>query len=825
MGPQGPEGEEGPAGAAGPAGAQGPPGVSSGKLAGTVVNGMTDSGVSGVKVSLDPAIEGVSIETDGSGKFSADLPVGVYTLKFEKADFEPFTKTAPVIAGDEVVTSATLKPSTAVAVNAGEDQTSEPGETVSLTASVEALDGSSINGFEWTQVSGAPANLSGASSKDLSITLADEAAYKEELLKHIRLLDRTMVLGIPPLSLEEAETATFQVEVTTSSGTYSDTVSVQAHLPYVVSTGIENVPISLPVLLQGKDQGSYSWQLSGPSGSTASLTDANDRNPYFTPDASGQYTVTETNSGESIDVYAGRWVGAITGQNADGRPEAEECESCHNDRIAPDRFTDWRETGHAEIFTNNLNTSAYWGTQCMQCHSVGYNPEVDNGGLDDAPDFDGFLENLVGHPSPDNWETVLAEYPETARLANIQCENCHGPNDSPLHNNETVGDSARVSYSSDVCAACHGEPLRHGRFQQWELSKHGDFTNALAQATVDNRGGFAGHCARCHSAQGFVEWIKQDDLSKYIQGADGNATAEELTAMGLTLDEVQPQTCVACHEPHEQGKTSGEPNTATVRVSGDTKVLPAGFQAVGVGRGAICMTCHNTRNGEHNDNVGGTVDDHAPHTAAQADVLMGQNAFFVNVGARAPHSYIEDTCATCHMELTDPPEELSYNLSGTNHTFEPSMEICTECHGAFDGGTLTSAMDSMMEDLKHDIESALIQEMADQIAAGNNVVLVEAGEDDADVTITSADQISALDLTEYHGRMAMDITVDDTEYQHIQLGRGTKVGDGNLLSSDRGQTIAKATWNFLLVESDDSEGVHNPGFVNDVLTASIDALR
>ena len=186
---------------------------------------------------------------------------------------------------------------------------------------------------------------------------------------------------------------------------------------------------------------------------------------------------------------------------------------------------------------------------------------------------------------------------------------------------------------------------------------------ALEEATVEGRGATAGHCGRCHSAQGFLAWIEQGDLTKQIQGANGNATVAELTALGLTTDTVHPQTCATCHDPHAQGTTSGEPNTATVRIQDNTPLLPAGFAALGVGRGAICITCHNTRNGLHNDDVGLPTNYSAPHTPAQGDVLMGQNAYFVAIGDRSPHSFIADTCTTCHMELTPPPAEFSFEAA------------------------------------------------------------------------------------------------------------------------------------------------------------------
>ncbi len=735
-------------------------------------------------------------------------------------------------AGPAAPAEEAPEPVAPVVADAGEDQTNSPGAVATLKATVKTNDGSTVTGYKWAQVSGVQATISGADTDTLKVTIGDAAAYKAQLIKGLKTLDRFGVQGINPHSLEAAEIATFKVTVTTSSGSYSDTVNVTAHLPYVVSLGIQNVPKGLPVLLQGKTQSAYDWALAAPNDSKATLNDSSDQNPSFTPDVSGKYTLAEKNSGATVNVYAGTWGGAISGQDANGRPLAKNCTSCHDGTKADDQFTAWSESGHAEIFTDNLNTSTHYGEGCFSCHTVGFDKSVSNGGFDEAADYAAFLDSgMINKPSPNNWANVLEQYPKTAKLANIQCESCHGPNNgSTLHMNDTI-DSARVSISSDVCGACHGEPPRHARYQQWEESGHGNYDLAISEATVEGRGSLAGHCGRCHSGQGFLAWIEQDNITKWIQGASGNATVDELAALGLTENEVHSQTCVACHDPHDQGTTSGKPNTATVRIEGNTKMLPAGFQAVGVGRGALCMTCHNTRNGAHNDRVTPRIDDHAPHVAAQADVLMGENAFFVSVGNRSSHSYIENTCTNCHMDLTPPPAELSYNLGGTNHTFEASLESCSSCHGVFDGGSLQESTHAKLEELKAAIGKAIIAEIKNQTGMDRTVVLKGFGEDGADVVIKSGGTVSAVELLESHGRMVMDITVKGITYEHVRLSTDTEVKSLSgkvlmtLLDSDYGQIIAKAGWNYFLFHGDGSEGVHNPSFTLNTLNASINALK
>lgn len=719
--------------------------------------------------------------------------------------------------GPAAPTEEAPKPVIPVEVSAGDDQTVEPGSSVNLKASVTVNDGSSITSYEWTQTSGLGASLGNAATDTLEVTLDSAAAYKDGLMQALETLDRFTVQAINPHSLEAAEIAEFKLTVTTSSGSYSDMVNVTAHLPYVWNTGLSNVPVDVTVLLHGKNQDAYKWSLAGPSDSAAALDDASNQNPVFTPDVVGKYELTESNSGAAFNVYAGTWAGSISGQDANGRPLSAGCTSCHNDMIASDQFTAWKASGHAEIFTDNLNTSTHYGENCFTCHTVGFDKGADNGGIDEAADYTAFLDaGMINKPSPDNWSNVLAKFPKTAKLANIQCESCHGPNNSPLHMNDTI-DAERVSVSSDVCGACHGEPLRHGRFQQWEESGHSNYELAISRGTNPS-------CASCHSGQGFIAWQPQIEAGD----ASGSLAADDVT---WTADTVHPITCAACHDPHDQGTTSGEPNTATVRVEGDTPLLQAGFKAAGVGRGALCMTCHNSRRGERNDTAYPIVDDQAPHAGPQADVLMGQNAYFVTVGNRSSHSYIENTCTKCHMELSPPPAELSYNLGGTNHTFEASMDICTSCHGDFDGGSLQEATHANLEELKEAIGVAILAEIKAQKELGRTLILVGAGSGGADVNISNVNNISHIELLEYHGRSAMNITIGGTTYENILLASGTAInyfgvstGD-TLVSSESGQNIAKAAWNYFLIHSDGSEGVHNPSFTVETLNAAIKALK
>jgi hypothetical protein len=695
-----------------------------------------------------------------------------------------------------------------------------PGGAVTVT--LTTTDGSAIQGVAWEQVYGVTAALAG--DNPLTVTLGTTGEYKAHLFDLLveppipsgeefygGLQNRFTVVGVNPFSLEHAGLVALDATVATSSGSYDVEVEIATTLPWPVSPGISNVPVHLTVLLHGKEQGSYDWTLTAPGGSSATLADASTQNPEFTPDVMGAYTVriTDLAAGEPAElvIYAGTWVGVIVGQDANGRPVANAaCTGCHDGGEAPDAFTPWAQSGHAEIFTSQLNTSTHYGESCLSCHTVGYDTTATNNGIDDQSDWQGFLDSGMLHAAdPGNWTTMLADYPASAKLANIQCENCHGPQTSPAH---TQGEP-RQNLSSELCGSCHGEPARHGRFQQWQLSAHANYETAIAEGT-------SGGCAKCHTANGFLAWGKLD--TPYDAASN--------PAVTWTADEVHPQTCQTCHDPHAVGTTSGGPATnATVRIMGDTPMLMAGFVAEDVGRGAICMTCHNTRRGLKNDATWDSADgDRAPHLGAQTDVIMGQNLYFVEVGQRSFHSQVEDACVACHMEETPPPPELSYQLGGTNHTFYARPEICSECHSVVTAEEVQGPFEDSMYEIATMLDAAYTGIVIGQLTAGNAIDF------DGLRTVTSASDITGVTFTEGHGRQALMPTFADGQVLEEAVAlRDISVvpaaGDPFGLHTIAGDYLLKSGWNFLLLETDGSKGVHNPSWVTTVLDATVGALE
>lgn len=731
-----------------------------------------------------------------------------------------------------------------VIITTSMDGSAAPGGTVDVTATVVTCDGSTVDSFAWTIPDEANATLSGENTETVSVALAGAGVFKSTLINHLMeppigpdqlppnvpfpegefpagLQNRFHVVGLNPFALEETGVIHLNLEVATSGGTLTEEVEIHAELPWDVASGIRNVPVDVPVLLHGKAQDEYDWTLDTPDGSTATLTDADSQNPYFTPDVRGTFFVEVTDfTGDapeiiSIEITAGRWAGAISGIGEDGRPLADSCTVCHNGTIAADQFTDWRQTGHAEIFTNSLNSNTHYSDRCFDCHMVGYNTRATNDGADDLSDYADFhASGLIGAGQADAWETVVDEYPQTARMANVQCESCHGPNVSELHSNGMV-DPARISLAADACATCHGEPLRHARFQQWQLSGHANYEVAIDESS-------SGSCARCHTANGFLQWVK------VLLDDDPETDPLDDVEVTWTPDEAHPQTCVVCHDPHMIGTSSGNDPDVNIRISGDTPPLIAGFTATDVGRGAICLTCHNSRRGLRNDDtfaafVGTSEAGRAPHGSAQGDVLMGENAYFVDVGQRGSHSMVEDSCVNCHMVQTDPPELLSYNLGGANHTFYAATNTCMECHSFEDATVVQSSFATRSDELADMIVTALENHIASILSGGNTIDI------NGEREISDAAEITSIAFSETRGRQALTFTFEDgTALGPIRVTDMTVLDsegmEAGALYDTADERLIKAGWNYILAHNDGSQGVHNPNFVFDFLDASIDAL-
>lgn len=887
-------------------GTDGSDGTSSGTISGTVTNKTTGNPVAGVSVTTSPAVQGMTITTGSSGIYSATLPIGIYTVKFSRTDFADDTETITVVAGVTTTVDVALEPTSPVVVNVSADATTAvaAGGTVNLSAAIDLMDSSTVTGYAWSQTDGVSSSIATPSAASTGVTLGAASAYKTALVAGLvnlaslgntsssdlpknpntiyngeaindagdvdtaegLVINKTQVLGMSSDDRSKAAGTTYKLTVTTTSGTYSGTVKVAADIsPYAaMATGLRNVPLNVPVLIHTKtNAGGYNWTLSAkPTGSTSTLTDATTQNPYFTPDLSGKYTLSESVSSKSLDIYAAEWLGAVGSDltGVTGVTLSQDCTLCHKStsvgnalKVFTDYFVPWSKSAKATILQRQIDNKVLGTSACTECHTLGYNSAAGaiNNGFDDIAaslgfDYSSFISSGGEYDQLD---------PSLRALANVQCESCHGPSGAldgigvavgqSLHNNGILGDSGRVSLGAEICGSCHGEALSHARYQMWRRSAHSFAARQQDRAGIQANGNYPSmSCVRCHSGEGFLTWKKN-----YLDNGDSRQLRP--TEVTWKAEDAHTQTCAVCHDPHDAGDTS---SNAKVRISGDTPMLPAGFEATGVGRGAMCMVCHNSRNGWSSNDpdaaVQGRLGLHedgdkvwdpayqayssasgapynltygAPHQAAQTDVFMGRNAWFIGSNAlRASHSYIKDTCVTCHMELTPAPSDLGV-AGSTNHTFKSRHDICGNCHGSFSNAdNLQSAVEAQLDQLKSQMGTYLLSKLPTTFYIASNKQRAKAN------------IVGTPEPLESQGQQAFKLTFSNTSTATVTLGNFTKTNlypasassVANVSYDGTAKTITRAagTWPAAFVAGGKitTNSVFNPGpFTIASITATV----
>jgi cytochrome c553 len=341
---------------------------------------------------------------------------------------------------------------------------------------------------------------------------------------------------------------------------------------------------------------------------------------------------------------------------------------------------------------------------------------------------------------------------------------------------------------------------------QWARSKHANRLRPTLEATADGRRGVvAAHCGRCHAEQGFLAWLPQMQKGNpgLIARPDGSpADIQFLVSLGLSRFSVRPVTCTTCHQADY-----------SLRQGGTTPLLPAGFRAIGVGLGAQCMLCHNSRNGAIVWNQEDPRRYTAPHTSSQADVLMGKNVYFVDYGNNfiSPHAtFIGDSCVACHVRMSKAP-----------HTFKAEVTVCSRCHGP---DMNAARVQNSTKTLIHELEAALEARI---MASKERIRSFRAWDAKVyafteTVTLDPA-TIAAVHLIEVAGQQGVEFTLSGGRKLQTQIGElRDAAGRPTFATSD---PIVRAGWNFWLVEGDGSWGVHNPRFVRQVVLNSLDALK
>jgi cytochrome c554/c'-like protein len=929
---KGDKGDAGPAGtgATGSAGPAGVPGVSTGSISGvlTYKPGSTELPASNVNVATIPAT--VTAVTDAAGGYElANVPIGVYSLKFSGNAFSTMQVDGVSVQATKNALVSRLLNATNPIVLVAPVAAAPAGFGSQVTLGVTVSGGTAPYTYKWEPAAANPTAVT-LSAKNvaaptfttgtLASILAVDSAKTFRLGKVTDWSTGSLAyiaspqIGFVPVSAKQLATIT-----------YNFTVTVTDSVGFVKSATVAIPPATLAqgstlggvgqIVIANIPNNAAAATLAGPATSTAKLQEASGPNPWFIPDAIGNYTIS---AGPNTVVM----------QANPYRSASPDCGGCHLDSaVAANvaaKFKGWNNSAHGNHFfkymhyegdtlvwnkdANGVNVPAptanptvFWnnpgpmttyefgmkgaeGTHysqsCTGCHTTGYNMLARNSGMIDRmasasyafPALSSIFTSLTGATSQQvvnsngvvttaNLDQVTAApvltawnaIPDTVKaFAGMQCESCHGP--IGLHATHPI--DARLpdgtmtkpvgEFSVAACAVCHDNPGNHDRVNLWRQSKHANLEVAIGEAATHTNGDPDASCGRCHAAQGFVQYVKQ--LTGQLKNSSGQpipaywgpigdpslstfgtAGPAFLKGLGLTADKVQAVTCAACHDAHTTG----------IRVEGETPMLPSGFKVAGVGTGAVCFVCHNSRNGEHNDARNGVyftsdlpgakaaTSIGAPHEACQGDVVAGKNAFFVSGFNPSAHLAVKDSCVGCHMG------NFPAGLTGTNtnHTWKIDSTSCKSCHGGakdpVDGEALQAAFDEAKDELESVLNTTAQGFVPGLFYKGSAQTVQLPNDSKVTFVFGRSPGFVITSVTGFNDPNNASGTINTLGTSSSAAGLGNFYTDSGATTKAfdllKG-TFAKTNWNYQLVAQDGSRGVHNPTFAFAVLSKTEEAL-
>ncbi len=448
-----------------------------------------------------------------------------------------------------------------------------------------------------------------------------------------------------------------------------------------VYSGNHTVAKGMPVYLTGDTTGgvtTYSWTLTGPSGTKTTLSSTNSQNVTFVPDTTGFYYVGLTVNGGSSDVdtfYVSTYVGTS---------KTTDCAPCHQGTMK--KWDTWKLTPHANIFqegvtgqlevapVNGKMEGVYSIARCAKCHTTGWDQNANNGNF-------GYLSHQSGYDTAwastytlDNGEYLIpqgdmtawnllssAKYNNALTTATIGCETCHGPATKHISGYDATGQYISASLDAGVCLQCHDAPTHHTIGTYYEVSNHATMPLAGTHATSTS-------CFPCHSGTAYFKYTQNQTTPGYS-----------------SADASQPISCAACHDPHVADNFG-------LRLVPIT--LKNGYQvpsSIG-GNGQLCMTCHQARTNGNTviTNVApyyGFKDRFGPHHGPQADMYLGQNAYQYgnnSLTGLMTHGSVPDACVTCHMANIGTGNSPSHQWSMIDTTGGTPHDLvggCVNCHG------------------------------------------------------------------------------------------------------------------------------------------------
>ena len=338
-----------------------------------------------------------------------------------------------------------------------------------------------------------------------------------------------------------------------------------------------------------------------------------------------------------------------TGQGPNYSNPGYSCSSCHaSGGIASPKFDEWKTTNHSIATDSGYAQSSHFGYSCLRCHATGWDTSKDNFGADEYVVQDSTL-------TPDFRPTDQAKWDD---VKNVGCEACHGAmGDSTGYLSDDHWDfktKNTLDYSAETCGVCH-QGSHHGYYEEWAISGH-----AKSLTILNGNIALFPTCVRCHVGQNAAAYIN----GAYFNGPDKGKPYEDKIIVDKNDPNIQPITCVVCHDPHSAS-------------NGKSQLRIASTQAE-----VVCDKCHNNRT------VFGNVE--SPHRGV-SECLTGTEGFgarfsstqLISVGLdtlyqNSAHTFAAlNRCIDCHV---NPDGKDEFGNAAHGHSFKARTEACAKCH-------------------------------------------------------------------------------------------------------------------------------------------------